>query len=69
MPYKGYNESRKNSTIKYMKEKMKIINLRIKKDDYEERIEPAIRRSGLPVATFVKKAIDEKIEREKETDE
>ena len=60
----AYNEVAKKATMKYMKEKMKIINLRIKKDDYESRIQPAIEKSGLPTATFIKQAIDEKIERD-----
>lgn len=64
-----YNESAKKATIKYMKEKMKIINLRIKKDEYEEKIEPAIKMSGLPTSTYIKKAIEEKIERDKQGSE
>ena len=64
MTYSGYNESRKNSTLKYMREKMKIINLRIPKIKYETEIEPFIKKSGLPTATFIKTAIMEKIERD-----
>ena len=64
MPYSGYNESRKNSTLKYMKEKMKIINLRIPKKKYEQEIEPYIKKSGMPMATFIKVAIMEKIKRD-----
>ena len=64
MAYKGYNESRKNSTLKYMKDKMKIINLRIPKDKYAKEVEPYIERSGLKMATFIKKAIQEKIYRD-----
>ncbi len=60
----AYNEISKKATMKYMKEKMKIINLRIKKSDYEQFIQPAIERSGMPVATFIKQAIDEKIKRD-----
>lgn len=63
MPYNGYNESRKNSTLKYMKT-MKIINLRIPKERYEREIEPFIEQAGVPVATFIKSAIKEKIERD-----
>lgn len=64
MPYNGYNESRKKSTLKYMKEKMKIINLRIPKDKYEQDVEPYIKSSGLPMATFIKCAMQEKINRD-----
>lgn len=64
MSYNGYNESRKNSTLKYMKEKMKTINLRIPKDKYAHEVEPYIERSGLKMATFIKKAIQEKINRD-----
>ena len=64
MPYNGYNESRKNSTLKYMKDKMKIINLRIPKDKYAQEVEPYIERSGLKMTTFIKKAIQEKIYRD-----
>ena len=53
MPYNGYNESRKNSTLKYMKT-MKIINLRIPKERYEQEIEPYIEKSGMKMATFIK---------------
>ena len=59
-----YTKIQKDATIKYIKEKQKSIKLRILKEDYESRVEPAIKRSGLPVATFIKKAIDEKIERD-----
>lgn len=59
-----YNEVAKKATLKYMKEKMKVINIRIKKDDYEQRIQPAIKKSGLPMATFIKRAMDEKIDRD-----
>ena len=59
-----YNEKAKIATLKYMKDKMKIINLRIKKDEYEAEIKPYIDRSGMPVATFIKAAIKEKIARD-----
>lgn len=64
MPYNGYNESRKNSALKYVREKMKVINLRFPKDRFEQDIEPYIKESGLPTATFIKAAIKEKIERD-----
>lgn len=60
----AYNDISRKATVKYIKERQKEIKLRFKKEDYETRIEPAAKESGLPVATFIKKAIDEKIERE-----
>lgn len=59
-----YNEKAKIATLKYMKDKMKIINLRIKKDEYETEIKPFIDKSGMPTATFIKTAIKEKIARD-----
>lgn len=50
--------------MKYMKDKMKIINLRIRKDEYENDIKPYIDKSGMPTATFIKAAIKEKIMRD-----
>ena len=60
----SYNDMSKNSTLKYIKEKQQQVTLRFKKDDYESRIQLAIKKSGLPTATFIKQAIDEKIERD-----
>ena len=59
-----YNELQKKATMKYIKEKQHEIKLRFKKEDYESRIGPAINKSGLPVSTFIKNAIDEKISRD-----
>lgn len=60
----GYDEIAKKATLKYIKDKQQQFTIRIRKDDYEERIQPSIEKSGLPTATFIKKAIDEKIERD-----
>lgn len=60
----SYNEISKKATMKYMKDKMKIINLRIRKDEYENDIKPYIDKSGMPTATFIKAAIKEKIMRD-----
>ncbi len=60
----AYSESSKKASEKYIKEKQKSILVKFKKDDFTERIAPAIKESGLPVVTFIKKAIDEKIERD-----
>lgn len=60
-----YDKSTMRASIKYVKEKQQRIEIRYKKTDYDERIKPAIDKSGLPTATFVKEAIDEKIARDK----
>ena len=46
-----------------IKDKQQRIEIKWKKSDYMERIEPAISKSGLPTATFIKEAVNEKIER------
>ncbi len=60
----AYSEASKRAVSKYTKEKVKSILLRVKKSDYEDRILPAIKKTGLPVMTFIRMAIDEKIERD-----
>lgn len=60
----GYDEIAKKATIKYLKEKQKRVDLKYKLDEYENRIKPAIEKSGLPTATFIKQAVDEKIKRD-----
>ena len=55
----------KKATMKYIKEKQQRLFVNYKKDEYDKRIKPAIDRSGLPIATFIKQAVDEKIERDK----
>ncbi len=57
----GYNDASKKSTMKYIKEKQQEIKVRYKKDEYENDILPVIEQSGLPVATFIKQAVSEKI--------
>ena len=60
----AYDEVAKKATMKYIKEKTKQITVRFIKTDFEERIEPAIRKSGLKTVTFIKQAIEEKITRD-----
>lgn len=68
--YKGYNSDWGNkSAIKYKKEKQHRVEVSWKKADFTERIEPVIKESGLPVATFIKDAVDEKIKRFLENEE
>ncbi len=61
----AYTESSKRAAAKYIKHKQKRILIRFKKDDFEERIAPAIKESGLPILTYIKAAINEKIELDK----
>lgn len=51
----------KSATIKYIKDKQQEIKIRYKKDEYTNKILPAIEKSGLPVATYIKQAVAEKI--------
>ena len=60
----SYNEISKKATMKYIKDKTQQFTIRFKQNDYDERIKPAIEASGLKPTTFIKKAIDEKIERD-----
>lgn len=61
----AYDEVSKQATLKYIKSKQQEIKIRYRKDEFDERIQPAIKKSGLPTATFIKDAIEEKIERDK----
>ena len=60
----AYDEVAKKATIKYVKEHQKQIMIKYKNEEYDQRIQPAIEKSGLPTATFIKQAIDEKIDRD-----
>ena len=51
-------------SVKYIKEKTKTIYLRFKTEEYEQNIYPVIQKTGLPVATHIKQAIREKMERD-----
>ncbi len=62
----AYDESAKISTIRYIKEKQQEIKIRYKKEEFEQEILPAIEKTGLPVATFFKIAVAEKINSESE---
>ena len=63
--YKGYTEQSKIASNKYRKKSQKQINFSWKKTDFEKDIEPAIKKSGSPMATFIKEAVMEKIERDR----
>lgn len=60
----AYSQKTNIASQKYVKEKQKSILIKFKKDIYEQEIEPAIRKSGLPIVTFIKDAIYEKCERD-----
>ena len=59
-----YNETSKKATVKYMKGNLKQINVRFKKKEYEQLIKPLIDKSGEPVATYIKVALKEKLQRD-----
>lgn len=60
----AYDEISKKATLKYRKDKQHPISISYKQEEYESRIKPAIEKSGLPTATFIKLAIEEKMERD-----
>lgn len=59
-----YNENSNKRVLRYKKKNQKSLSISYKRDFYEEQILPAIKKSGLPVAAFVKMAIEEKIQRD-----
>lgn len=60
----AYNEQAKKATMKYIKDKTQQFTIRFSQNDYDERIKPVIEASGLKPTTFIKQAIEEKIERD-----
>lgn len=60
----AYCESLREANLKYFKRNQKRIALNWLKDDYEKRIAPAIKRSGRPISTFIKEAVEEKLVRD-----
>ena len=58
-------KERKESMYKYAKENLKRIPLDVQKEKYDE-IKAAADAVGEKVNTYIKKAIDERMEREKE---
>lgn len=63
MTYKGYTESGKNATLKYMAEKQKRVPLNWLKEDFEKRIVPAVNKTGYSMNAFIKEAVVEKLQR------
>jgi len=60
----AYRESTKKATIKYIQGGLKSVTVRWKIDFFNDKIAPAIERSGKPYATFIKEAVEEKIARD-----
>lgn len=60
------NEAKKKYDLQYAKDKLKRIPLDVKKEKYEE-IKAAAEAAGEPVNSYIKKAIDERMEREKDS--
>ena len=53
----SYNKAANSSSQKYKKQNQKQIALSYVKKDFELEILPVIKRSGLPVATYIKKPL------------
>lgn len=60
----SYSKHQNEYNKEYVKECQKQIMIKYRRDDYDNRIRPAIAKSGMPTATFIKQAIQEKIERD-----
>lgn len=58
-------EASNKSQYKYNKEHLKRIPLDVQKGFYEQILKPAADAAGLPVNSYIKQAINEKIERER----
>lgn len=65
----AYNEKIKNNNLKYFKDKQKRVSLNWLKEDFEGRIEPEIRKTGKPISTYIKEAVEEKIARDRKVAE
>ena len=64
-----YSKAAGRATVKYVRDHVKRVTLKYRKEYYEEHIQPAVDRAGVPAATFFKEAIEEKIQRESEKGE
>ena len=54
--------------IKWQKENMRRVPLDVRRDYYDEVLKPSADKAGETVGGYIKKAINERIEREKKTD-
>ena len=59
-----YNAKYNDQKYKYRTDKFKRVGIDFDKEYYNEVLKPASDRSGLPVGTYIKKAIEEKIQRD-----
>lgn len=62
-----YSESKKKYNLEYAKKKLKRIPLDVQVEKYEE-IKTASEKAGESVNGYIKKAIDERMEQDKEKD-
>lgn len=62
----AYSEKQNEYNKKYVKEKQKQVVIKYRKEDWENCILPNIKETGLPVAAYIKEAINEKIIRQKD---
>ena len=63
MPYKN-KADKAQYDIEYAKKNLKQVMLTVRKDYYANVLKPAAERACKPVNTFIKEAIQEKIDRE-----
>ena len=59
-----YNAKYNEQNYKYRTAKFKRVGIDFDKTYYDEVLKPAADNSGLPVGTYIKHAVDEKIERD-----
>ena len=64
----GYSENKKTYNMNYAKENLKRIPLDVQKTKYEE-IKEAAGAAGESVNGFIKKAIDERLEKQRYADD
>jgi len=66
--YKGQTDARRRASAKYLKESVEDIRIRVPKGQ-KEIIKAAAAAAGESVNGYIKKAIDDRMEREAENDE
>ena len=59
--YKGYNPANNKAVSKYNAEHYKRVTCQLDKDFYLNELKPICDSLGVPVATFIKQAVAEKI--------
>lgn len=66
-----YNERTKKNMLKYAKEKIKRIPLDVQLSYHNDVLKPAAERANTPINTFIKEAIQARIDKEngKKTEE